>query len=408
MKSADFSHQQSADSRRPLAISGWGTAIRYQLSAVSQKLSAAKKHLTTILFRRKAQAQNNPTTDVTTADDEALSAESRLLHAPLQADPRPLTALFLKADSRWLIAPRALRLAGACLVALLLMGGAGAWGDGSTAQCAGLCQGCYCDQILNGTCIVNGRPSSCIGCVGSCIQPNECQCGAGVGGCGAVVAWCRSSDCQPREEPTATPVVTPTPLPTPTPPPPLCQERVYLFLQPPQVVDWFHRPDYPTVVGQDATFRGFDLVIAAAGGFAETRQVVLEQLCPDGGSDPSACPATWRWQCSEKVLAHYDDPLVAVDLPMRLADSSMAWLGGELPQRYYQASPKEGLPKSFVLWRGEAMSVQTGLFDYKAQDPGVHGGQILVTTKGTPLHPPQRIAQPYAVKVHLLDTTLDK
>jgi hypothetical protein len=33
------------------------------------------------------------------------------------------------------------------------------------------------------------------------------------------------------------------------------------------------------------------------------------------------------------------------------------------------------------------MTVATSLFDYKAQNPGVHGGRILVTTKGTPLNP---------------------
>ncbi|MBI1298953.1 hypothetical protein GC175_28820, partial [bacterium] len=81
------------------------------------------------------------------------------------------------------------------------------------AACAGNCQGCYCDRIINGTCYVSGRPSGCIGCVGSCINPGECQCRAGRGGCGAVVAWCRSSDCQPQPTPapTATPVLTPTP-----------------------------------------------------------------------------------------------------------------------------------------------------------------------------------------------------
>jgi len=399
MKGTAFRRQLSAFSRWLLAIGGWGTAFRYPLSAVSRWLSAC---LATGFLRRKAQEDDNPDTRRSFAVNSPqpsavgypyLHVLAWIFRLPwLQSDRRPLTAVTGTAG----------------LILALLLGGAAALGGASPAQCSGLCQGCYCDQIINGTCMVNGRPSGCIGCVGSCINPNECQCRAGVGGCGAVVAWCRSQDCQPREDPTATPVATPTPLPTPTPPPPLCQERVYDFIQPPQVVDWYHRPDYPTVVGQDATFRGFDLVIAAAGGFAETRQVVLEQLCPDGGNDPARCPASWRWQCSEKVLVHYDDPLVAVDLPMRLADSSMAWLGGELPQRYYQASPKEGLPKSFILWRGEAMSVQTGLFDYKAQDPGVHGGQILVTSKGTPLHPPQRIAQPYAVKVHLLDTTLER
>lgn len=382
------------------------------LLAFGERLSATKKWvlnlLATILFRRGVETRANAISEPPTANGQRLEADSQL---PSDVSPGPFARLAcrlrsmlrlpsLKAESRWLRAMTGT----ACFILALLLGGAAALGGATPAQCSGLCQGCYCDTILNGTCMVNGRPSGCIGCVGSCINPSECQCRAGVGGCGAVVAWCRSQDCQPRDEPTATP----TPAPTPTPVPPICQERIYDFIQPPQVVDWFHRPDYPTVVGQDSTFRGFDLVISASGGFAETRQVALEQLCPDGSSDPAHCPADWRWQCTERVLIHYDDPLVAVDLPMRLADSSMDWLGGELPQRYYHASPKEGLPKTFFLWRGESMSVQTGLFDYKAQDPGVHGGRILVTTKGTPLNPPQQISQPYSVKVHLLDTTLER
>ena len=389
---------------------GQNSAISRRLSAISQKLSAAKEWLwsclSTILFRREADADHNADAQVLRPDSPTANGQSPTANRH-QPNPRWLHAVSsifglpsLNADSRWLKATTGL----ACLLFALLLGGAAALGDATPAQCSGLCQGCYCDSIINGTCMVNGRPSGCIGCVGSCITPGECQCRPGVGGCGAVIAWCRGSDCQPRDEPTATP----TPAPTPTPPPPVCQERIYDFIQPPQVVDWYHRPDYPTVVGQDTTFRGFDLVISTAGGYAETRQVALEQLCPDGSTDPAHCPADWRWQCTENVLVHYDDPLVAVDLPMRLADSSMDWLGGELPQRYYHASPKEGLPKTFYLWRGEVMSVQTGLFDYKAQDPGVHGGRILVTTKGTPLNPPQQISQPYSVKVHLLDATLTR
>jgi hypothetical protein len=185
--------------------------------------------------------------------------------------------------------------------------------------CAGNCQGCYCDQIINGQCYVNGRPSACIGCVGACITPDECQCRAGLGGCGAVIAWCRSSDCQPQP----TPAPTATPLATPTPTPPVCDERIYDHVEPPRVVKWYHEPDYPTVVGQDPRFRGFDLLIEAQGGYAERRQVVLEQRCPDGTADPAACPQSWTWQCNARVLQRHDDPLVAVDLPMRLADSSV-------------------------------------------------------------------------------------
>jgi hypothetical protein len=169
-----------------------------------------------------------------------------------------------------------------------------------------------------------------------------------------VIAWCRDSDCQPQP----TPAPTPTPLATPTPTPPVCDERVYDHVEPPRVVEWYHEPDYPTVVGQDPRFRGFDLVIEAQGGYAERRQVVLEQRCPDGTADPAACPQSWTWQCSARVLQRHDDPLVAVDLPMRLADSSVTWLEQSLRPRYPGASHKEGLPRVFQLWRGEAIGGQ--------------------------------------------------
>ncbi len=307
------------------------------------------------------------------------------------------------------------RLVAALVLALLAVAGSVAVGVSQPdlaknlglveqAACGGLCQGCYCDQIINGQCYVNGRPSACIGCVGSCVSNQSCQCRAGKGGCGRVIAWCRSSDCAPR----ATPMPTPTPRRTPTPTPPACTERIYNHVQPPQVAKWWYEPEHPTVVGQDPTFRGFDLFVQAQGGFAETRQVKLEQVCPDGSTDPAACSQSWRWQCREQVLAHYNDPIVAIDVAMRLADSSTAWLQDDLAPRYPGAHTQEGLPRVFVLWRGRAMTVDTALRDYKAQDPGIHGGKILALTQGTPLNPPQRIEQPYAVPVYLMDATIEK
>lgn len=273
-----------------------------------------------------------------------------------------------------------------------------------SAVCSGNCQGCYCDQIINGSCYVNGRPSGCIGCVGSCVADNDCQCRPGRGGCGAVIAWCRSSDCQPRP----TPAPTPTPALTPTPTPPACTEGITEHIESPQVVDWYYLPEYPTVVGQDPTFRGFDFVVHAVGGWAERRQTVLEQLCPDGSADPAACPASWQWSCSTHVIEHHDDPIVDIDLPMRLADSSVEWLTDDLRPRYPGASHKEGLPRVFQLWSGEHMDVTASFWGYSAQDPGVHGGKIIVITKGTPLNPPQRIAVPYEVPVYLMDSTISE
>ncbi len=306
-------------------------------------------------------------------------------------------------------------LASALVVALLALAGSAGLavthpelaqelGLAAPARCAGLCQACYCDQLINGVCYVKGRPSACIGCVGSCVADENCQCQPGKGGCGRVIAWCRSRDCLPRPGPQ----VSPTPRPTPTPTPPACTERVYHHVQPPRVLDWWHEPDFPTVVGQDPTFRGFDLHVRAQGGFAETRQVSLEQVCPDGSTDPTACPQSWRWQCRERVLAHHDDPIVAVALTMELAPSAQGWLQDDLARRYYHAHPQEGLPKRLPLWQGRAMAVETTLWEYRALDPGLHVGEIQVTTQGTPLNPPQEIAEPYRVPVYLLDSTMER
>ena len=212
----------------------------------------------------------------------------------------------------------------------------------------------------------------------------------------------------PSPSPTSSPTSTPELSPTPTPTPPACTERTYHHVQPPTVLDWWHEPDFPTVVGQDPTFRGFDLHVQAQGGFAETRQVTLERVCPDGSTDPAACPQAWRWQCRERVLAHYDDPIVAIALTMELAPSAQGWLQGDLARRYYHARPQEGLPRRFPLWQGRAMAVETTLRKYKALDPGLHVGEIRVTTQGTPLNPPQEIAEPYRVPVYLLDSTMDE
>jgi hypothetical protein len=64
------------------------------------------------------------------------------------------------AASRWLLAS---------LLLLLMLGFSVA--APTPALCAGNCQGCYCDQIINGVCYVNGRPSACIGCVGASVSP---------------------------------------------------------------------------------------------------------------------------------------------------------------------------------------------------------------------------------------------
>ncbi len=315
------------------------------------------------------------------------------------------------------------RLAAILLLSLVALGGS-VWlaivqpnaaqrlGIMEESVCAGLCQACYCDAIVNGECYVGGQPSGCIGCVGACTSDDNCECEPGRGGCGAELAWCRDSDCDPQgdDDDDGDGDDDDGPQPTPTPVPPVCDVgRTTVHVEEPAIT-WEYEPEYPVAVHQDPTFRGFDILIQAKGGWAEKRRVELTQECRDGnGTYPEDCPdEAWEWVCEEQVLEHHDDPLVRIDMPMRLDDSSVAWIEGYLRQRYYGATRKEPLPWVFHLWQGEAMRVSTGLMEYKAQDPGVHGGRIIATTKGTPLNPPQVIEQPYSVPVYLLDTTIQK
>ena len=96
----------------------------------------------------------------------------------------------LTADRRRPMASPPRRILLALVILVLLLGGATAVGIThpqlaadlglvESALCSGNCQGCYCDQIVNGSCYVNGRPSGCIGCVGSCTGDDSCQCRAG-------------------------------------------------------------------------------------------------------------------------------------------------------------------------------------------------------------------------------------
>lgn len=128
----------------------------------------------------------------------------------------------------------------------------------SAAQCSGLCQACYCEDIVNGQCYVNGKPSGCIGCVGSCTSPGQCQCRAGLGGCGRYVMWCRSQDCIPQDPPTATPIpATPTPAATatPTPPPPACDVgRIWVDLEEPRLTEVRWEPPFPTLGSRRAGY----------------------------------------------------------------------------------------------------------------------------------------------------------
>ena len=266
------------------------------------------------------------------------------------------------------------------------------FGHPKKAGCVGLCQCCYCDKVVGGVCIVNGQPSACIGCVGACNGCPHCNGKAGQGGCGKKVIWCRGTDCCGGP--------TPPPRPTPTPtPPPNCHGE-WNVIKRPAVTSWKYKPPFPVVIGQEPFYGGFTLDVYARGGWAERWQKYPKKHCDNG-----SC-SRWHWVCARKVLHHYDDPLVRIDLTMDLAASSREWIYGDLAARYPGAHVKEKLPWQAPLWSGRADSVHTQLKKYPAEDPGKHVGDIILTTAGTPLNPPQRISVPYMVPVYLTDTEL--
>lgn len=267
-------------------------------------------------------------------------------------------------------------------------------------NCTGVCQCCYCDYVLNGVCIVNGSPSSCIGCVGNCVSTNSCQGAPGQGGCGSYIAWCRDSDCQP-----STPPAPPTPPPTPTPVPP-CDTTPYVVVSRPAAT-WQIRPPFPIVIGQDPYMRGVDFYIDAHGGWAEKRKQEPTQVCNGGGTYPQDCPNDWHWTCPERVLEHYDDPLVKIKLTMDLAPSSKEWITGELARVYPGAHIKERFPKEFDIYNGLTMRYAAWVLrSYAAQDPGYRVGDIVLKTAGTPLSSPQTVYVPYRFPVYLAESTI--
>ncbi len=296
------------------------------------------------------------------------------------------------------------------------------------AYCEG-CQCCYCDRRENGVCIVNDSPSGCIGCVGACAYndqqpwlPGTCSDG-GVGGCGADVVWCRSSDCSAapvatRNPPTVTPVPTREP-----PPPPECppagEVREWTNLVPPKIGKPDYQPDHPVVIGQDPHQVGFELHLTFDGGRYEYQTQRLEKVCDDQPEPINGTPQpcrTWHYECPIRCTECYDDPLNGAQIRMRLADPTLDWIQGELAARYPGAAPKEGLPRVWQIagvenrmhydawWR-----YAPGRPDFLSNgpiDPGIHGGKLAVWTKGTPKSAPQLIERPFEVPVFLVDTTI--
>ena len=196
---------------------------------------------------------------------------------------------------------------------------------------------------------------------------------------------------------------TPTPGPNPTPEPtaPACRAPFTRVIRPRG--DWSVEPPYPLVDGQDPDRRGFDLVLDLQGGRAERWTQRAVKVCPSGGTAPDDCPNSWQWQC-RWFVTRYNDPIVSVQVSMDLSPSSKAWLQ-DLGRRYYGLQAREVLPATFDVWTGRAMRVRRA-WTYHPLDPGVHEGEIVIRTAGTPISRPQEVRVPYEVRVYLKDTTI--
>ena len=352
--------------------------------------------------------------------------------------------------------PRRRILPAGVLAVLVLLAAAAAWQAPKPASCdGGLCQCWYCEDEINSQCYVDGHPSSPIGCVGACAYndtqpqlPGDCSQVPGQGGCGPDIIGCRSGDCPAQggngsgnATPTPTPVpgstavpltpLPPTPTPRPEPPiPAACgaltpgEVREWTNLIPPTIADPEIDPDHPVVVGQDPDKQGFRIHLVFRGGRYEYRTQRLEKWCgPDSAGEaqgryPTACgeDAEWHYECPVRCTECYNDPLDLGQIHMRLADSTKAWIEGELAARYPGTRPLEGLPQT---WQIEGLHNQMqydAWWVYKPGypdilstgpiDPGIHGGRIVVSTTGTPKSAPQTVQAGYEAQVFLMDTTI--
>ena len=315
-------------------------------------------------------------------------------------------------------------------VLLLASGGAGVWvaATAQPAACEGLCQCWYCPQYRYiGNQFFCDSPCD-HGCVGSCAYndqfPNlgHCSQSPGQGGCGPVCG-CRDSDCNGAPAATSVPpttVVTPEPTPPPGCPAP-DEVRDWTHLIPPTLAEVAFQPDRPVVVEQDPDRQGFKLHIAGAGGRYEHNTQQLEKVCDDQpgpiNGTPQPCRA-WHYECPIRCVECYDDPFAAIQIHMRLADSTLAWIQGDLASRYTGAQPREGLPHTWQLVGvNDRMSVdqwwhyapgRPDILSNGPLDPGVHGGRVVGWTTGTPKSAAQVVERSFAVPVFLLDTTIGK
>jgi hypothetical protein len=324
--------------------------------------------------------------------------------------------------------PRPVLAIGGVLLLGLVIAGVWTVATPHRATCQGVCQCWYCPQYR----YIGGEffcDSPCDhGCAGACAynddypQLGSCSQVPGQGGCGPVCG-CRDSDCVGGPVPTGnppTPVVTPEPTPPPDCPAP-GEVREWINLIPPKLTFAGFKPDHPVVVEQDPDKQGFQMHITGTGGRYEHKTQRLEKVCDDQPEPINGTPQPcreWHYECPIRCAECYNDPFAGIQVRMRLADSTMEWIQGELASRYTGAEPKEGLPRTWQLpgVYGQ-MSVdqwwiyapgKPDILSNGPLDPGIHGGKIVGWTTGTPKSAPQLVERAFSVPVFLMDTTIAK
>lgn len=168
-------------------------------------------------------------------------------------------------------------------------------------------------------------------------------------------------------------------------------------------------PDYPVVVGQDPDRRGVDLLITGTGGrvihhYQHLDVVGYNRRCvhsdtppagwsgcdldtdgdgnPDHPGDPHWTVASTpvyecRWHTTE-----WDNPVVAVDVDLRLTERSREWIEGDLRREYPGAHVQGAYPWP-IRWDRSVMgmSVDCRALGVQLPDPGQYRMAVTFTLR---------------------------
>lgn len=235
----------------------------------------------------------------------------------------------------------------------------------------------------------------------------------------------------PTVEPPETPIPTAGPeTPVPTQEPPATPEVPEvpecplpgLILNPPSLGEVTIQPPYPIVVGQDPEKRGVDFIIPAYGGSATWRWwelvIVIDEWheeCDDvwdedEGRFRERCRRVideWHWEC-KAFEETYEDPVAEIGAKVELDAGSMAWIEGEMAQRFPGAHVYGSYPIGLGGHSVGLGSMEATFYarEVQLQDPGLYHLNARVNTTGTPISAPQTARTEEDFDVWLRDETL--